>query len=212
MPLIKYLIYTGHILLLFNTLCYAKALHKNKAFVVFLIFLIFSSITLSSMMFIAFYLHQNNLYMNTIFLIGQFILLSIFYHSLLKQRIIHYLGGITLCVLTYQYIRDPSLMMKYNPIGISITQILLISYAIVYFYKSLQLQRPTLIIVNVGIFLYLICSTLIFASGNLVFAIDIPFKLYDLLFKANAIMYIVFQILVSVEWKKNYYKKSRRLL
>jgi len=212
MSFIKCLIFLGNTLLIINTVIYVKALNKNRAFKNFVTFLILTSIIQSCMIFIAFVLHQNNLFMNNIFLFIQFIFLSLFYKELLANKVIVYVLAFGLVLLGIQYINNISLFKIYNPIGITVTQTLIIVYSIIYFYKSLHVEKPNFIIVNIGVFIYLICSTLIFASGNLVFNLQISFDLYDILFKLNASFYIIFQILIFIEWRKNYYKKIHKLL
>ncbi len=210
MSFIKYLIYTGNIFLVLNTVLYIKALHKNKAFIVFTIFLITISIIQTATTLLSSVFHQNNLYLSTIFFISQFLLLSTFYNFLLKKRIILYTSLVTSIFLTYQYVNDWNLFYIYNSIGISLTNSILIVYSLVYLYNSINKRKPQFLITNIGIFLYLICSTLIFASGNLVFNINVSFEMYDLLFKLNAFLYIIFQILIFIEWRKNYYQKTLR--
>jgi hypothetical protein len=113
---------------------------------------------------------------------------------------------VTLLVLlfvAYQLVSTPSMIDHYNPIGITITQIILVGYSIMYFYKSLSGHRQFLI-VNIGIFFYLLASTLIFASGNLVFNLNFSKEVSNTLGKANDLLYLVFQILILAEWWKNY--------
>ncbi len=207
MYFLKGLIYVGNIFLIINAILYIRALHNSKAFKVFTFFLVTISIIQTSMTLISRVLHENNLYLNNVFLVLQFLILSIFYSTLLKRRFVISILILVLSFLSYQYLSDLNLFFVYNPIGISLTQAILMIYSLLYLYDSLKDKKPQFLLINIGIFLYLICSTLIFASGNLIFNINIPQKTYLLLLKLNAFLFIIFQILIFIEWRKNYYRK-----
>jgi hypothetical protein len=87
-----------------------------------------------------------------------------------------------------------------------ITHAILVLYALLYFYKSLS-GKGEFLIVNVGVFFYLLSSTLIFASGNLVFNLNVSKSVVDILIQVNVDLYLVFQILIFIEWYRNYRKK-----
>ncbi len=198
-------------LLILNAYFYFKGfIENNKAFKIFTIYLFLTCVIQLITLYVGKFLHKPNLFLSHFYLVVQFIFLSIFYKELLKNKWITYLIIPFLGFLTYQYIEDPSLFFRYNAIGISITQGVLIIYSIIYLYRCLQGQNLFLII-NVGLFLYLISSTLIFASGNLIFNLDISESMNYLLINTNRILYFLFQILIFIEWRKNYYKKIHRL-
>ncbi len=200
--------YLGIFLLAINTVLYLKALpQKSKAFKIYSRYLILILLIEIFTVVFAQILNKNNLFLSNVFLIIQFIFLSIFYFELLQNRLIYFVSCLVMFFLVYQYFSDIKLFSIYNALGITITQSILIVYSIIYFYQSLHKRTPEFLIVNIGIFLYLICSTLIFASGNLVFDVKIPTKTYFLLLKVNGILYILYQILIFIEWRKNYYKK-----
>ncbi len=193
--------------LIFNTFLFLKSFIKfGRAFKVLSCYLFFVSLIQLATIFVAKILHKPNLFLSHFYFISQFIILSIFYRILLKNKFILYLLLPIFGVLTYQYIDDPDIFFRYHAIGISITQSILIVYAIVYLYRCLQGENLFLI-VNVGLFLYLVSSTLIFASGNLIFNLNISDSMNFLLINTNRILYFLFQILIFIEWRKNYYKK-----
>ncbi len=190
-----------------NVLLYFKSFIKeDKAFKVFTIYLLLICLIQLTTMFIGKVLHKPNLFLSHFYFIIQFVFLSLFYKELLKSKLVIYILLSILGTLTYQYIDDPEIFFRYNTIGISITQSILIVYAIVYLYRCLQGENLFLI-VNVGLFLYLVSSTLIFASGNLIFNLNISDSMNFLLINTNRILYFLFQILIFIEWRKNYYKK-----
>ena len=149
-----------------------------------------------------------NIYFFHYYFISQFILLSLFYEDLLKYKWIHVITGLVLCFLVFQYIKEPEMYYRYNPLGSTITQIILVAYALLYMYKSLSGSK-IFVIVNAGLLVYLLSSILIFASGNMAFDINFSISTTKLLTNINSVLYFVFQILIFIEWYKNYrFKKS----
>tara|TARA_R110001632_G_scaffold102272_1_gene210328 strand:+ start:6356 stop:6568 length:213 start_codon:yes stop_codon:yes gene_type:complete len=53
-----------------------------------------------------------------------------------------------------------------------------------------------------GLFAYILCSTLIFFAGN------ISGDTQRILWRVNNSLYILFQLLILVEWYKNFRKKD----
>lgn len=208
--LFKNLSYLATLILLINTLLYFKSFaQQSKAFKLFTIYLLAMSIVQLSM--IGFVIiGEPNIFISSIYLVVQLVLLSLFYGKLIKSKLIYVISGGLFLFLMGQYVLDPSLIHRYNSIGISLSQALIIGYSVVYFYRSLS-GRSSFIIVNIGIFLYLICSTLIFASGNLQY--DLSQQGYMLLLNLNIVFYLIFQILVFTEWYMNFRisKTSRQI-
>ncbi|MBX2828308.1 MAG: hypothetical protein KTR22_09100 [Flavobacteriaceae bacterium] len=189
----------------FIALIYLIGFTRNsRAYKTFTCYLIaMSGIGLAMHILKDFYGVQNNLYFFVYFLFSQFILLSLFHYYLLKLKWIKYvLIGISL-LLVVQYMMTPKLYFQYNPLGIFVTQSILLLYGILFLYRSLNEKLPFQI-ANIGLLLFLAMSTLIFVSGNLVFDLSIPDDFIRLLRHMNSVVYSIFQILLFVEWWKNY--------
>ncbi|WP_380217323.1 hypothetical protein [Jejudonia soesokkakensis] len=148
-------------------------------------------------------LNDTNSFLFVYFFIAQFILLSLFYRELLGYKWINFVTVGCILFFGVQYILEPHLLLKYNPVGASVAQGVIVVYALVYFYKLLS-EKGELVIVNIAIFFFLLCSMLIFATGNLMvdklISDDFAWILQDLHF----IFYFIFIGLVFVEWVKNY--------
>lgn len=189
---------------LFYPLLYIKGFSKyNKAFKIFTIYLVcIGIIQISSQIAISIF-KGSNLYLSHFYFISQFILLSFFYFQLLKYRWIFMITGLILGIVIFQFINDPGIFYRYNPLGMTITQGILVVYSLLYFYKSLS-GKSEFLIVNVGVFFYMLSSALIFASGNLVFDANISESFTEVLIRSNLILFLVFQILIITEWWKNY--------
>lgn len=149
------------------------------------------------------HLTETNLYMFVYYFVFQFIMLSFFYKKLLGFRWIHYVTVIALIFFCYQYIEKPSMYFEYNPIGVIVGQGTIVIYSLLYFYKLLS-EKGEFMIVNIGVFFYLLSSMLIFASGNMALKIEFSNNLAQILSSTNLILYFVFQILIIVEWYRNY--------
>ncbi|MDC7995442.1 hypothetical protein [Altibacter sp. HG106] len=148
---------------------------------------------------------ESNLFLSHYYFISQFILLSWFYKVLLHHQWIWIVLLATLGFLIYQYVEDPAMYYRYNPMGMVITQVILVFYSLLYLYRCLA-GNQIFMITNIGLFFYLLSSTLIFASGNLVLNLDVPPDFIRLLININLFLYLAFQILILVEWWKNYSK------
>lgn len=186
-------------------LLYIIGFTKNsKAYKIFTIYLvIIGLVQLSMQVHGNIFKGESNLFFFIYYFVLQFIALSFFYKELLEYKWLHIVTGIVLSIIGYQYFLDPSMYFRYNPIGSSLTQIIIVIYSLLYFYKSLSGKREFLI-VNVGMFFYMLSSLLIFASGNLVFNDNIPGYIPKLLTNVNIVLYFIFQILIVVEWYRNY--------
>jgi len=203
----------GVITVVINTILFFKSFTYNgKAFKIFTYYLLLISI----IQVISYLLHlftDYNLYMSNVYIIVQLAVLTLFYRELLNLKILLYIGVLVLAFLGYQYVSDFSLFLKYNSIGIALTQGIITVYALLYFYFSLTKKDSKFLLINLGIFLYMISSSLILASGNLVFNFDLISKEdYILLLTLNSVFYIIFQILVFIAWYGNFRKKTIRYL
>ncbi|MFT4698172.1 MAG: hypothetical protein ACI9SJ_001310 [Flavobacteriaceae bacterium] len=189
---------------IFLSLLYIRSfIRNNKAFKLFTIYLIVISIIQLSSFLIIKSGGESNLFLSHYYFISQFILLSLFFKELLKFKWISWVLYIGLLLIGYQYIIEPNLYFQYNTIGMAITQTFIVIYSLLYFYKSLS-GKNEFILVNIGLFFYLLSSTLIFASGNLVFDLSIREQVSRLLNIINAVLYLVFQLLIFVEWWRNH--------
>ncbi|MAP54619.1 hypothetical protein [Altibacter sp.] len=194
-------IYLSVIYPLFYILGFSKNNKTYKIFTLYLIAIALVQISLRLHKYV--YPNEPNLYLFVYYFVSQFIFLSLFYYELLQHKWILFIGGLTLLFIGVQYIITPDMYFRYNPIGATITQVLLVFYSLLYFYRSLS-EKKEFIIVNVGVFFYLLSSILIFASGNLVLDDTIPIYIPSLLQDINISLYLIFQLLIMLEWWKNY--------
>jgi len=184
---------------------YLKGFTRNsKAFKYFTCYLLIIGLIQVSMgTFKLVTMGDSNLFFFVYYFVLQFTMLSLFYRELLGYKWINIITVIVLLFIGYQYVAEPSLYFKYNPVGSSITQLTIVIYSLLYFYKSLSGKKEFLI-VNVGLFMYLLSSLLIFASANLVLHDSFPDYVPKLLSESNLVLYFILQVLIVIEWFRNY--------
>lgn len=146
---------------------------------------------------------KSNIFLSHYYFMGQFIILSLFFKELLKKKWVYGVLGIVFIALVIQYAVQPEIYSYYNKFGMFFTQMLLVFFAILYLYRSIG-ERSEFLLINIGIILYFTTTSLIFYTGNLVFSPGIDQDLVLLIFNINSILYLVFQILIFVEWWRNH--------
>jgi len=196
----------------FNIAIYlSRYKQNNDAYKIFALYLLVIGVNQFISIIVGSGFHQNNLLHFHVYFIAQFVMLTFFYVELLKRRWLYIILAAVGIFLAYQYIMNPEMLFRYNPLGVVITQGLLVIYALIYFYKFLR-GEDEFIIVNIALFFYLLSSILIFASGNLVFNMEIITEEgYDLLLNLNRVLYFAFQILILIQWWKTYSPAKAKL-
>lgn len=194
-------------ILIINVILYFIGFFRNgKAYKFFCIYLL-SIATIQVFMAILAAKSHNNHFLSTYYLILRFIFLSFFFYYLFrsvavfKSNIVKYTSAAAVIFLAIQYIADPGLYYVFNSVGFFVTSVLLIIYAVLYLYEMLSHRLP-FYYVTIGIFVYLISSALIFASAAsmVTFNDDISMAIWLI----NAALFIVYQILIFLEWKKQF--------
>ncbi len=149
-------------------------------------------------------LHPNeNFFLSHYYFIIQFIMLSMFFRQVLKNKVLKKIVScnlvLVLLVLGFQYYKTPLLYWKFNYFEIGLTSILLIFYAIIYFFENIK-GTYKYHYFCLGLTFYLTSSCLIFLTGNteLVFMNE-PVYLDIWIF--NSLFFILFQIFIYKEWK-----------
>lgn len=153
---------------------------------------------------------ENNLYLSHYYFILQFIFLGLFYLTIFKsksqKKAVIIVEILVLIILGLQYYYDPSLYLEFNLLEIVLTSLAIVSFSVLYFYNSL-IEKTEFIYINSGIFIYLLCSTLIFCSGN-IFTDQDSSTVRNILWLLNSILYIVYLIFIFLEWYKSLKKTN----
>lgn len=198
------------IFLLVNcTLFFARRDKRNKPLSIFVYYLISISIIQSTTVILS-RLKIDNIYLSHFYFIIQFYLLTEFYKSILLNKTVK---NVTLffqivigLVLVVQYIIEPNLIMKFNLLEIVICSIPLTILSFLYILQSIDKKDKFFIYINSGVFLYLLCSTLIFVMGN--YVKDIETFWFKFFWIFNVFLFLLYQLLIFIEWFKNFRKKE----
>lgn len=211
MDILKIISYTGIIILAINTILYIIGFAKNsKAYKFFVTYLI-AITTIQVVMEIHAANRSNNHYLSNYYLFLQFTLLScFFYHLFLKintkiSTVVKYTSGFVTLALVAQYIINPAQYYAFNAPGLLITSVVLTVYAILYLYELLS-KKLSFYYTTIGVFVYLISSSLIFASTASIVSFAYEISLY--IWKLNGILFIIYQLLILWEWKQNFSQKG----
>lgn len=200
---------TSNLVLAINIILYFKRYRKNSiAFKIFTNYLLFIFI----IQLVSGYLRlnkENNLYLSHYYFIGQFIFLSLFYlfsekKKLFKNgiRIILLLGLVSIGIY---YLKNPQAYFSFNLFEIAITSIPLILFSFYFFIKKIDSDNHKFIYLNSGFFLYVSCSTLLFSAGN------INSSIKNIIWYSNLVLYLLYQLLVFIEWYKNFRKPLKKI-
>ncbi len=116
---------------------------------------------------------------------------------------------IVLIALGFQYILAPASFINFNSFGVSITQSIIVLYALLYYYKCLS-EKAIFLLLNTGILFYFLTSILFFASGNLMLDLNLPQQTLLQFEYINDFLYLTFMLLIFLEWYRNYRPKKHK--
>lgn len=154
---------------------------------------------------VMYYLHMNNLYAVNIFFVGQMIFLGLFYESVLKnkkqKRFVKYSIIAVIFILFFQFVIDYKEFLKFNLLGITITSLIIVVFALLHFYNMLTDEKEYYYL-NIGVLFYLFSSTVLYLVGNLTSGLsdDVKYLTWTL----NALLIVVYYFFILFEWKIRY--------
>lgn len=206
MSLIKLIIYFGYLFLLINTLLYFSRYKSAKpVYSIFSIYLGYSLIIQITNWVLA-ENEINNLFLSHFYFVGQYVLFSYIYYTLLNsvilKKFIQNLSVLIILLSASNYLFNPELFYEFNLLEIISCSIPIVIFSALHLYQSLGNLKKEYVFISSGIFIYLICSTLIFASGNFVSPKETFWNQF--IWLMNSILYLIYQILIYVEWYKNF--------
>ena len=158
--MLEILAYLGNFILLVNTILFFKVFfEQDKAFKIFSFYLI----TMLLIQIKVSFLQANkipNIYLSHFYFILQFLILSFFYFSILKNHfqktVIKIAVPFCLIILAIQYYNNIDLYNKFNLFEIFITSFLIIIFSMFHFYNILN-EKKKYYFINTGILLYFFC-------------------------------------------------------
>lgn len=201
------IINTSSLLLVINFICYFIK-RKNHSFPIkiFTLYLFIMVIVQVSSSIMAKF-KVNNLFLSHYYFVGQFFLLSLFFRSILQGKgITKIIDSIIILVLSsicIYYLIFPHNYFIFNNFEIAVTSIPLIIYCFLFIVKKMEeLDKKYFYIIS-GMFIYITGSTLLFSTGNI--KLFSPMK--KIVWLINSTLFIIYHILVFIEWYKHFRKK-----
>jgi len=202
----------GVVFLSINTILYFTGFARHgKACKTFFFYLLGVLIIQLAMEVYAIY-NINNHFLSTYYLFLNFTLLSVFFHHLFGSighkavKFIKYITPLVLLGMGVQYIINPSLYFQFNSTGFLVTTVIVIVYSALYLYELLSKKIAFTNIIS-GMLIYYISSSLIFATATALISFDEGTSL--LIWKVNAVLFIIYQILILREWIQTFYRKTQ---
>lgn len=211
--ILEVLSYTGFVILFINVILYFIGFTKqSKAYKAFTAYIV-TILIINFFMELYAFQGKNNHFLSNYFLWFQFILLSTFFYYAFKNinkkiaLFIKYIGLIIVALLAIQYSITPMLYYNFNSLGFLITSCLIIIYSVYYLYENISNKLPFTYVVT-GAFLYIMSSCLIFVSASHIASFNDKTNIY--IWNINAVLFIVYQLLILWEWKAKYYPGAYR--
>lgn len=189
------------VVLLLNCIIYFKSFSLfPKAFKVFSYYLAYILI-IQLITIILNRLKQHNIFLSHYYFIGQYLFLATCFYFLFRKKkfknlTILFSILIVISLIAF-YIVNPQRYFSFNLFEIFSTSIPLIIYCLIFFISKIDNTDKQFIYITSGFFIYILCSTLLFATGDIASIDKIT------LWTINAFIYLVYQILIFIEWYKH---------
>jgi hypothetical protein len=193
----------GLIILIVNSLLFVKKLAgKDQLYRILTIYLITLSVVETFCNVIGILKPNSNLFISHFYFNFQFLFLSFFFYKLFDRPVLKKLIILTLviieAILAIQYYQLPALFWQFNLFEILTISFILIGYSLIHLYNGLGEEKKYFYF-SIGLIMYLLCSSIIFMSGNL--ELVFFYEPYIDIWVFNSILYIIYQLLVFKEWK-----------
>jgi hypothetical protein len=174
--------------------------NRTVAFKIIAFYLLYTLILQLRMFYLA-SLKEDNLPYSHFYFIGQLVFLSFFFMEELKnkafsKRIKTYLL-FALTALGIYYYLYPDSFYEFNIFEIVVTSVPLLVYCFIFFTKRIESSNNNFMFFNTGLFIYILCSTLLFVAGN----VKAGIKPYIWAF--NVVLVIIYRLCILLEWYKN---------
>ncbi len=201
------IIYLGYFTLTIDLILYTYSFFREKKANVFFVSYLAFSFLMQFSMETLYHLRMNNLFLVNIFIIGQMILLGLFYNSIFsvksQKRFVLISVGVALLILAVQFIMDWNQFLRFNLFEITLTSLLVVIFALIHFYNMLT-ESKIYYYVSIGVVFYLLASTVLFLIGNLTHNLSDEFKFLS--WQLNSVLLVMYYGFILYEWKKSFSK------
>lgn len=199
-----------YVILFTNIFIYFFTL-KNKPEKPYKVFTLYLLVTVLIQIASEFFHSTNNLFISHYYFISQAILLSYFYYLIIEsnkiKKLIKFTTPFTLISLIIHYYIYPELYYVFNVYEIFICIIPIVIYALNHLFQTLGSPNKKYIYITSGILIYFLPHALVFSSGNLM--PGLPEKVNQIIWLVNVVLYIVYLLLIFIEWYKHFRKNQK---
>jgi hypothetical protein len=207
----------GLILLLLNTIFCFFIRKKNKSTSLNLLFtyLVLMLIIETFCHILGYLKPGSNIFISHFYFNTQLIIITLFFLFLFREnqkiyKSILYSTLTILCIILFSYILNYSNFWEFSLIEISLTSFTIVLYIFYYFYYTFKDKNVNFYYFLSGLGVYLLCSSLIFLTGNIeLVIIEKPF--IDI-WVLNSMFYIFFQYFIYKELRFFIEQKAKNQL
>jgi hypothetical protein len=208
--ILEFFAYFGNVVLAVNVILYFMRFQDNSSvYKIFTIYLLVA-FSLQIVAIVLYNLNISSVFFSHFTFVLQFLFLSYFYYNLFEKQIqksiVLVLTPSVISTLIFTYLSENFVFSDFNSFEVFITYFPIIIYSVLHFYNMLD-SKSRFYVVNSGILIYLLGTLVIYLAGNIIVKILTDNSI--LLFIINMSTFIIFQLLILLEWRKNFYKNIR---
>ncbi|WP_264553692.1 hypothetical protein [Flavobacterium sp. N2038] len=111
-----------------------------------------------------------------------------------------------LVVLGVQFVIDSDQFFKFNLFVITLTNLLIVVFALIHFYNMLT-ENKEYYYISIGLVFYLLTSTVLYVVGNLALEFSADFKY--IIWLVNAFFILIYYLFILYEWKVTFFDKPK---
>ncbi|WP_281763904.1 hypothetical protein [Neptunitalea lumnitzerae] len=157
---------------------------------------------------------MNNLFISHFYFNFQFITVSLMFKHLIHNKFLRklnmYLVVLVPLFLVHQYVFNPEDFFNIYIGEVFLCSLPLVAYAVYYLYRSIELMNRKWIFFSSGLLLYLLSSSIVFSGYDILVRDHIETLKKFNFWILNNIIYLIYQIMVTIEWYENFRKNRNR--
>lgn len=204
------------VLLILLCFLFAKSYRRNllkKGDLYIFVYIVI--VTITEILSKVFNLLGDNLFLMHPYFISVFVVLSLFFQAQFKGGKIKKLMRIA-CILipsflVIRYIMYPAMFWNFNTLEPLLCNGMLIIYLVIFLFKRMEFSKTKYLYFAPGLLVYLVSSTLLFALGDYLLE-HFSRATFINLWSVNNVLYILFLVLMIVEWYKHFRKPIQERL
>lgn len=200
--------------LLVNSILFTYSFIRNYTSKVLLYLFLYTAVMMLNQLVIG-YLRSNgvnNLWLSHVYFLVQFVTISLAFRQLQTNLFIRKLNSVLLITIPVTVgailAITPGAFKNFNIPETLLCSIPLIAYCVHHLIQAIDGNQSKLILFSIGLFVYLVSSTLVFVSAKIIVDDYLGQGFITQLWIINNIIYLSYQILIVIEWYKNFRRTS----